>query len=504
MNRFRHSLNSIREVVLPALLNSGPYMLALAAVGGIAWFVWFGKETDVPDADGIVGEAGVDRFIEAEALVANGEVDQARALMRELAPYGATEGERGGDPRAHWWLAKDLLSGGGRGEPEKPAPAEDEENLGLEEADAPKRPQEILEEVIGRLEEVVSRDTSNEEAVIVLTKTYVLAQKLQKAFALVDERGEDIPTLHLLGAELAARLGDRRKRDAYGAAASAYFKRACSDEALSEAEREIARPRWALSEIVLENYAEARDVLRASSDGDPEHVVEGETAEVRWRPLLVRAWLGEMRQGLRQGEFSQVMDMLVSATEEVGLHPRLVEIGGGMASMEAEGLSGRLNDYFDEVNEAAAETEVVGMHVALGSFALALDRSADGLVHLEKVVALDPENVVALNNLGYGLAFLADPPHYDRAMELLDRATEVGRQRRSIPANVWETRGQILTKLERWAEAAIDLERALHSMPEQEAIHRSLALAYGELGQEELSDRHRNVADELAKKDAGE
>ena len=65
-----------------------------------------------------------------------------------------------------------------------------------------------------------------------------------------------------------------------------------------------------------------------------------------------------------------------------------------------------------------------------------------------------------------------------------------------VPSNPHyrETRGQILIQLERWGDAASELEIALNGMPDNKPIHQSLALAYEKLGRSEAARMHRQLA----------
>ena len=80
----------------------------------------------------------------------------------------------------------------------------------------------------------------------------------------------------------------------------------------------------------------------------------------------------------------------------------------------------------------------------------------------------------------------------EKAMEAVNRALSLkpGEHR------FYETRGQILLRLERWQEAVKDFEFALNGLPDLEAIHLGFATAYSALGEEELAQLHRSRVDE--------
>ncbi len=471
LHRFRHSLTSVREVVWPVALGAAPYLLTFLAIGGIAWYVWFGGSSE-RFAGGSTGpeEIPVDRFVEAEALVEAGDLEAARSLMRELAPLD----DFGGDARAHWWLAQDLLNPG-RGEDGSEADA------------ATKR--EALAKATEHLEHVVDRDEVRGKALTVLVQAYVSAGNTKAAFDLIDKKSSLLPGLNLMGADLASGMGDRRLAEKHAVAASAHFQRVCEDASLDDDARDVARPQWARAELALENFEEAREILRDW------HPAESTDAERRKIFLLKRSWFGAIRESMLEGNVEESMSLLAAAADELVRSRELIEVAGALAMKGGESVKLELDQFYERMAGEAADE--LPMHVSLGSLALALNRTSDGFAHLERVLEIEPNHVVALNNLGYGLAFLAEPPNLDRARKLLDRALLAGKGKGRFPVNCWETRGQILAKQGRWAEAAIDLERALHSMPGQVGIHQTLAQAYRELGQGELASKHERMADEL-------
>jgi len=114
--------------------------------------------------------------------------------------------------------------------------------------------------------------------------------------------------------------------------------------------------------------------------------------------------------------------------------------------------------------------------------------------HMEKAVTIEPEHVLALNNLGYGLTQFQDPPDFNRALNLLDRAVSAGQAAGNVPHECWETRGQIYAHLNRWREAASDLERALKLLGSRKEIHQTLTDVYAHLGQDSLAQQHLNMA----------
>lgn len=465
--RLRHSLASVREVVWPAIVNSGPYVLTLLGVGALAWFIWGRQDTVDPEAIAARTVASqVEPFEGAQTLADSGDLDAARTHMLALAPIG------GGDVRAHWWMARDLLTQVGETEEKEVAKV-------------------LMDQAQAHLREVVARDKENLEALPLLAQAYVLDGKLRQAFLLVDANALRLPSLHLLAADLAGGLGDMRSRERHAISAAAHFERLAENVEVPESERSEAQRSWAKAEIMLQNFEDAREVLR---DGRTLFADASEDDGGEWKSLLLQTWMGPIRQQLARNESEAVMRQLLEAAEEVGPNRELVESAGSLVARAEGALREELEGFYERMVETSEST--LDMQVALGSMALALARPEDGLTHLERAVEEAPNHVIALNNLGYGLVFLAEPPQLEKGLELLDRAVAAGQKTGKIPPNVWETRGQILGKLGRWKEAVIDLERALRNLPGHVEIHRTLAQAYGQLDQQMLAEQHRRLAEQ--------
>ncbi len=151
--RVRHALASAREVVWLMLVNSGPYVLTLLGIGALAWFIWGRQDTVNPDeiAAQTVGSEG-NAYAEAMAWVEAGAPAKARAGMQALAPIG------GGDVRAHWWMAQDLLQQVGETEARGVAKV-------------------LMDQAQAHLREVVARDEENLEALPLLARAYVWMAK---------------------------------------------------------------------------------------------------------------------------------------------------------------------------------------------------------------------------------------------------------------------------------------------------------------------------------------
>jgi len=109
--------------------------------------------------------------------------------------------------------------------------------------------------------------------------------------------------------------------------------------------------------------------------------------------------------------------------------------------------------------------------------------------NFEKAIAMNTDSSFVWNNLAW-LLTNDDFLDMDRALDAVNRAIAMNPDPR-----FYETRGQIHLQLSNWDAAISDLQRALNgAVPDMNAVHRSLAKAFKELGDEERSAAHALLA----------
>lgn len=134
-------------------------------------------------------------------------------------------------------------------------------------------------------------------------------------------------------------------------------------------------------------------------------------------------------------------------------------------------------------------------HFALGSKAWADGDTAQAIFNLRRAYEQDKSMAVLANNLAWALSN-QETPELDQALYIMNTLLE---DYPNIP-QFRDTRGQIFTKQQKWAEALADLEFALRSMQKNALVHASLARVYRNISprQDELADKHERLSKALA------
>lgn len=129
------------------------------------------------------------------------------------------------------------------------------------------------------------------------------------------------------------------------------------------------------------------------------------------------------------------------------------------------------------------------VHFIRGTVALLNSNFDEAKLHLEIASKKNPNLPGILNNLAVAMSE-SKTADFESALKLSNAALE------RMPAHPYllETRGQILVKMERYAEAIPDLEAALKAPELALKVHEALAEAYEALGQKETAADHRLLA----------
>ncbi|MEM8736106.1 MAG: tetratricopeptide repeat protein [Planctomycetota bacterium] len=169
-------------------------------------------------------------------------------------------------------------------------------------------------------------------------------------------------------------------------------------------------------------------------------------------------------------------------------NPKLIE---AVAQACVKAASSENNDLV-VLREALVQTvegvEPTTSHFILGTVALNEGDVEKAAYHLEIAAKSNPNLPGLLNNLAFSILQQEDAD-LERALRLSNAAV------RQLPNHPYlrETRGAILLRLERYADAIADLEQALRAKELRPQVRDSLAQAYDALGDTEIANRQRQL-----------
>ena len=401
------------------------------------------------------------RLYLAYMLTKVGDNEQAEAVLRAARPLGPA----GVIPRAHLTLARAVLN--------------DWSRLRGQWKDAE-----------AHLYRFIQGEPSKEGKRLgqaKLGELYVLAGRYHDALPLLEATAGNEPTQILALAKTYQAVDDHRKADRHfqSAARSARLR-------LEQLPDDRAA-RLVLVEacMMLQDYAAAMDALErgATLGGDGSFRKRMAAVCGTWAASLSREAASETDPARKKALSEQAFTKIEEGLRYDPLNPTLMERVGTVLlgkGEESERIRGFLRD------QLIAGKGMIFAHNCLGMDAWADGRFAEARKHWEQAYELDPWFVLTTNNLAYSLAF-PEPTDLKRALSLVDQALS-GRPAEPL---LHGTRGEILTKLQRWKEAAAELEIALSGGQDSAGIHSALAETYDHLQMPDIAEGHRKAAARL-------
>ena len=379
-----------------------------------------------------------------------GEEQHAEAIMADLGPI-----DKMGFPRAHLWLARRLLSSRKEGE----------------------RDVNLVHTAYRHL--MHARDGLGDHAGFdwEIAQCHLAAGRPQEALSFVTKAAVTAPELNYELAALCAALGENERARQASRKARDYY----AERLMVAPQKESLRLRLATACMNLGDFDETVRILtegvQLNSSGP-------------CRKALVAAFVAQYDRLAAQGRASAVglLHLIRRALEydpksEAALL-RLLRFGDNAAQkqqaqeiLESLLVIGRENPY---------------VHFVIGCWAWKADDSETAMWHLERAYKLDQNLGPVANNLAWMLA-RQESPQLERAMRIMDSIVA----RWPTNAEYRDTRGQILSRLERWEEALDDLELALPGKQTDPQLHRALTQVYEHLGQADLARKHARVATAL-------
>jgi tetratricopeptide (TPR) repeat protein len=386
----------------------------------------------------------------AVALARSGDERRALAIMQELAPVG-----RAGFARAHLWLAENISS-------QSPLTGEHLVAMSTHLRHAhtllPDEPQ-IAKRLADCLWFMGFQAQALEQLVSCVKLSPEYYYDLFYAYKAMG-RSED--------ANEAAKLAERHLQQAVA----------------NRPNDRLSRKNWAEIRLWLNDFVGAEAILRQGQALD---------AEGPWDQLLASALVSQFVKRKNAGAAAD--ELLEYLAKGLSLNPDSEDLLNELVnfSLVEEGHEAVDELLYDALSEG---TQPALSHFVLGARAWQRGNTERAMFHMSRAYSLDHRLTNAANNIAY---FQLSQANGD--LELALRLVNTILEESPDVADYRETRGQILTKLQRWEDALDDLEYALLSFPENQLLHESLAKCYDNLGQHELAQRHTTIGKRLDEKD---
>jgi tetratricopeptide (TPR) repeat protein len=423
----------------------------------------------------------------ARARAANNQHEEAVALMRRLAfagsPPTATEDSaedgdeqeksarlakiRGGELRAALWLIENEYS-----------------RRGWEEMEFQQQ-----HEYAALLEWAASSSPNDLRIQQLYAEALLKSQRYREALPVLVSLIPTAPGIGLRAAIVARGLGEEDRAQRYARESLTQFTK------LSQAEP--ANPALAMAaaqcQLFLRLYPEAFQTIDgaiARADADPQRQQLGQVlAEV------IVAWVSalESKAERNPSERLRILRLLQVALQHAPNNGRVLQMVAKQVLKSADDD----DQQIAAVRESLTQGTSPGIsHFIQGTAAVIKEDFQTATLHLELAAKTLPQSGVILNNLAFVLGHQEDAD-LERALAMANAAIEM--TPKPTP-HFFETRGQILVKMERFIDAIPDLEIALAIAELAPRAHQSLAQCYRELGTIELSEQHELAAEKAREK----
>ncbi|EMI56593.1 hypothetical protein [Rhodopirellula sallentina] len=396
-------------------------------------------------------------FAYAENLDRQEKADEAITMMRQLAF------ERRNDAAA-MWLVRKLYEG--------------------------KSWQELKTDdrrEFGKLLALLNQSRPDNLGIKQLYANYLIAdERYSSAIPHLVELAERAPGLGLQAAALAKRVGEDEM--------SSRLANTTLERLSKRHEEEPANPGLALgvsqAHVFLDQHDQAVRTLADSIDRmkKPEH----RQALRQAMGDTLAAWINKIESEPNETATDQlrILKMLQVALQYAPNNPRVLTL---VANQVLQTIESDEEEVISIRNALVKGSSPGIAHFVRGTAALVQGRTETAEKHLKLASSHLPNSAAILNNLAVALSQREDGD-LEHALQLSEQA--IATVDRPGPY-FYETRGQILYRMERYLDAIPDLERALAADALAANAHQTLANCYAEIDEPELSQDHQEAADRL-------
>ena len=231
-----------------------------------------------------------------------------------------------------------------------------------------------------------------------------------------------------------------------------------------------SRIRWNLANAISlqDRFDDAQAILVKGMEVNPDKIMRLANAEF----FTSRHDLEAAGQNRVSKRISYLFNALAAQPNHMPIYERLI-----LLASEKNAGGDNFVRVRDELNRLIAEDEPNPMaHFALSNILWEQGETEKATTHLELAYKIEPRFTIVLNNLAWILSH-KDSPDLERALELAEQAVEAN------PKNgkYRDTLGTIYMMLERYKDAAAELEMAVSGVQDQTAVRKKLVTVYTKL-----------------------
>lgn len=332
-------------------------------------------------------------------------------------------------------------------------------------------------------------------------------QKQDEAQKILKQRVDDYPELYVRLAEIAKKCGDEREfRDSVIRAKQYYATRIQNNSATG-----IDYANFAQVYLLDEEFDNAIKVANAGLV-DASRKTTHEDKESKQNALLqnllrqvlsegyrlkYRRLLGQVQSGALEMNTEVLAQAIQLLDQALKINPASPQALHDVAEIVATG--GRATPEMIEAlrNGLADGSALQITHLILANHYLSKNQIDEAIPHLETALRRNPYDAIALNNLAYALLQEGNE-RLPRALECVDRALQVPGSPTEMRASMFDTKGQILSRLGDLTGAILSFEDAIALQKDKLNTRQRLASAYRTAGMIEMADKQDQKIAELA------
>lgn len=383
-----------------------------------------------------------------------GAGEEAAAVMRELVVT------RDHEPAARWLLQQQFL---GRPWGELDESEQDE---------------------FGELLQRIHRSSPNDPRVQELLANYYMnTMRPAKAVPLLVELAGSFPTRGLQAAAIERSLGNEASADRLAEQTLTALQGRLREEPTNS----MLALTVAQNQIFLERFTDAINTIAAAANRARTDEERAQLRQSLADAIALNVQNIESQTNRTLADRIRILRMLEKALEVAPNNPRVLTLVADQMLRQGD----QEDETYRRLQQSLIEGASPGIsHFIQGTAALMKDDVDKALMHLEIAAELLPNSGAILNNLAVALTS-REAVDLERALQLSEAAI---RQTPDATPHFYETRGQIHFRMGNYIKAVPDLERALTVPGLAVKAHETLATCYAELGDQELSEQHREAA----------